>query len=105
MLENGFGIIISRFRVLLGTIEQKQKVVKDIVLTCVVLYNMRRTQGGEDRSPIQENDVAALINEQVVYVPDDNSGNFLKEAKHQPHVLKDYFNHLGTLAGQGQDLR
>ena len=72
-MENAFGILANRFRVLLGTMEQRPKVISDIVLTCVVLHNMLRThQGGADRAPTPANDVVALQNEQMVYVPDDN---------------------------------
>ena len=42
VVENAFGILASRFRVLLGTMEQRPKVVRDIVLTCVV-HNMLRS--------------------------------------------------------------
>ena len=49
MVENSFGILVKQFRVLLTTMEQRQ-VVRDIVLTCVVLHNMLRShQGGADR--------------------------------------------------------
>ena len=66
MVENVFGILVSRFRVLpLGTMVQMQKML--------MLHNMLKThQGGADRAQIPANDVAALQNEQVVYVPDDN---------------------------------
>ena len=36
VVENAFGILASSSRVLLGTIEQRPKVVRDIVFTCVV---------------------------------------------------------------------
>ena len=49
MVENSFGILVKRFRVLLTTMEQRPKVVKDIVLTSVVLYNMLRSHRGEQR--------------------------------------------------------
>ena len=59
--------------VLLDTMEQRAKVVRDIVFTFVVLHNMLRThQDGEDRAPTSVNDITILQNEQVVYVPDDN---------------------------------
>ena len=84
VVENAFKILVSRFRVLPGTMEQRSSVVRDIVFTCV-------------------NDVAALQNKQVVYVPDDKYRNPLREAKHQQDVLKDYLNHVGALAGHGHD--
>ena len=47
VVENVFGILASRFRVLLGTMEQRPKLVRDIVLTSAVLHNKLRThQGG-----------------------------------------------------------
>ena len=51
-MENAFGILAIRFRVLLGTMEQTPKVVRDIVLTCVMLHNMLKTHlGGLDGAP------------------------------------------------------
>ena len=42
--------------------EQRPRVVRDI-FTCVLLHNMLRTdQGGADRAPNPENDVAAIQN-------------------------------------------
>ena len=79
-----FRILVSRFRVLLGPVEQRPKVVRDIVLTCVVLHNMLRTrQGGANRVPTPADETAALQNEQVIYVPDDNYRNPSRKAKHQ----------------------
>ena len=83
VVENAFVILVSRFRVLLGTMEQRLKVVRDIMFTCVVLHNMLRTDQGGNRAPTPANDVAALWNEQVVYVPDENYRIPLRENKHQ----------------------
>ena len=79
-----FGILVSRFRELLGTMERRSKVVRHIVLTCVVLHNMLKThQGRAVKEATPANDIAVLQNEQVVYVRDDNYRNPSKEAKHQ----------------------
>ena len=99
-MENTFRILVSSFRVLLDTMEQRPRVVRDIVFTCVVLHNMMKTyQGGGDRAPSPENDVAAQKNEQEVYVPNENYRNPLREAKHQQELLKDYISQVGALAG------
>ena len=84
--------------------EQRPRVVKDTVFTCVVLHNMMTTHlGGADRAPTPGNNVVAQQNEQEVYVPNENYRNPSSEAKHQQELLKDYFNYMGALAGQ--DLR
>ena len=58
MIENSFGILVKRFRVLLTTMEQRPKVVRDIVLTCAVLHNMLRShQGGAHRPPTPADDI------------------------------------------------
>ena len=58
MVENSFGILVTRFRVLLTTMEQRPKVVRYIVLTCVVLHNIvRGHQGGADRPPTPAADI------------------------------------------------
>ena len=71
-MENAFGILVRRYRVLLGTIEQRPKVGRVIVLTCVVWHNMLRThQGGPERALTPADDLSALQHEQVLYVPDE----------------------------------
>ena len=101
VVENVFGILVSRFRVLLGIMEQRPKVVKYIVFTRVVLHNMLRTHQVEvDRASTPGNNVKAKRNEQVVYVPNDNYRNPLSEAKRQQGLLKDCFSPVGALAAR-----
>ena len=61
--------------------------------------HMLRTYQGRASSTTKANNVAALQNEQMVFVPDDNYRDPSKEAKHQQDLLKDYFNHLGAFSG------
>ena len=89
VVENTLEILVKGFRVLLGTMEQRPMVVRDIVFTCVVLYNTLRTQqGGEDRTPTPGNDVVAQQNEQVMYVLNENYRNLSREAKHQRELFR-----------------
>ena len=99
-MENVFGILASRFMVLLGTMEPK---IKGCQRHCfeIVFHNIQRThQGGPDRAPTPADDIAALQTGQVVYVPDENYRNPSNDAKHLQDLLKDYFNHVGALAQQ-----
>ena len=73
MVENTFGILLRPFRVLLGTVEKRPRVVRDIVFMYVVLHNMLRThQGGADRTLTPENDAVTKRNGQVGCVPNEN---------------------------------
>ena len=101
MVENSFGILVKCFRMLLTTMEQRPKVVKDIVLTFVVLHNMLRShQGAADRPPTPADDIQPPQLDQGEQGHQENFRNPSREAKHHRNLLKDYFNHLGALAGQ-----
>ena len=57
-MENAFGILASRFKILLGTMEQRPKVVRYIVLTCVVQHT-EDTPRGQERAPNPADNIAA----------------------------------------------
>ena len=42
--ENAFGILISRFRVMVTTIQLPPETVTEVVFSCVVLHNILRSQ-------------------------------------------------------------
>ena len=68
VVENMFGILASRSRVLLGTMEQRPQVVRDLVLTCIVLHNMLKTHKGRvARAPNAHDKVPTIVNDPVVY--------------------------------------
>ena len=81
--------------------EQRPKVVRDIVLTCMVLHNMLRSHQGEaDRPPAPADDIQPPRGDQGEQRHQENFRNPSREAKHQRDLLKDYFNQVGALAGQ-----
>ena len=80
---------------LLTTTEQRPKVVRDIVLTCVVLHNMLRSHHrGADKPPTPADDIQPSLADQAEQGQNENFRNPLRKAKHQQHLLKDYFTPL-----------
>ena len=105
MVENSFSILVKRFRVLLTTMEQRPEVVRDIVLTCVVLHNMLRSHQGADRLPTPADDIQPPQGDQGEQGQNRTFRNPSREAKHQRDLLKDYFNQTGGAGWAGQSLR
>ena len=105
VVENAFGILVSRFRVMLTTIDLPPETVRDVVMTCVVLHNILRSQyqgqhGGQEPGDDEDDDVPGdcrLIGGAAGGGPDRNSA---REAKRQRDYLKDYFNNEGAVAWQ-----
>ena len=103
VVENAFGILVSRFRVMMTTIELPPETVRDVVLICVVLHNILRSQyqgqhGGQQRR--DDDDVPGdgrLIGGTADVGRDRNP---TREAKRLRDYLKDYFNNEGAVAWQ-----
>ena len=73
---------MGRFRVLLTTIKQRPEVVRDIVLTCMILHNMlKRHQGGAARPPTPADDMQSPQADQEANGTNENFRNPLREAK------------------------
>ena len=85
MVGNVFIILVSRFRVFLVTMGQRQKVFRVYFFDKCCVAQYAEDTPGQSR--------------QVVYVPDDNHRD-PREAKHQRDLLRDYFSQVGALAGQ-----
>ena len=104
MVENAFGILESRFRVMRTTIELPPATVREVVLTCVVLHNILRSQyqgqpGGQQPGEDDDDDVpddCGLIGGAAGGGQDRNPA---REAKRQRDYLKD-FNNEGAVAWQ-----
>ena len=99
-----FGILVSRFRVMLTTIELPPETEREVVFTCVVLHNILRSkyqgQDGGQQLGDDYDDVPGdcrLIGGAVGGGPDRNIDT---EAKRQRDYLKDYFNNEGAVAWQ-----
>ena len=77
MVENAFGISVSRFWVPLVTMEQRPRVVRDIVYTmCGVASQDKDLPGwGRHRVPNPGNDGVAIQNNQVTCVSNKNYRN------------------------------
>ena len=105
VVENAFGILVSRFRVMRTTIELPPATVREVVLTCVVLHNILRSQyqgqpGGQQPGEDDDDDVpddCGLIGGAAGGGQDRNPA---REAKRQRDYLKDYFNNEGAVAWQ-----
>ena len=105
VVENAFGIQVSKFRVMRTTIELPPAIVREVDFTCVVLHNILRSQyqgqhGDQQPGEDDDDDVpgnCGLIGGAAGGGQDRNPA---REAKRQRDYLKDYFNNEGAVAWQ-----
>ena len=104
VVENAFGILVSRFRVMRTTIELPPETFREVVFTCVVLHNILRSQyqgqhGGQEPDD-DDDDVPGDCQLIGGAAGGGRDRNPAREAKRQRDYLKDYFNNEGTVAWQ-----
>ena len=101
VVENAFGILVSRFRVMMTTIELPSETVRDVVMTCVVLHNILRSQyQGQHgaQQPVGDDDDDDVPGDGRLIGGAADGGrdrNPAREAKRLNDYLKDYFNNDG----------
>ena len=98
-----FGILVSRFRIMLTTIELPQATVRAVIFTCVVLHNILRSQYQGQHFGQQPGDDGDVPGDCGLICGATGSGlhrNPAREAKIQRDYLKDYFNNEGAVAWQ-----
>ena len=111
IVENAFGILANRFRVILTTMKQTPETVTKIVMACCTLHNLMRI-----RYPAAQNAVADVEDTNHDMVPGEWRNNFhladlqraaggnriTKEAKAQREYLMAYYNSpAGAVPWQG----
>ena len=102
VVENAFGILVSRFRVMVTTIELPQETVRDMVLICVVLHNILRSQYQGQHGGQQPGDDDVTGDGWLTGGAADGGHNRspAREVKRLRDYLKDYFNNEGAVAWQ-----
>ena len=105
VVENAFGILVSRFSVMRTTIELPPETVREVVFTCVVLHNILRSQyqgqhGGQEPVEDDDDDVPGDCGLIGGAAGGGQNRNPAREAKRQRDYLKDYFNNEGAVAWQ-----
>ena len=100
VVEKAFGIMVSRFRILLTTIEKPPETVREMVLTFAVLHNIQRSQYNGQHGGRQPEDDEVLGDGQLVGGDGGHDRNPAREGKRQRYYLRDYFNNEGAVAWQ-----
>lgn len=96
IIENVFGIMVSRFRIFQGAINLSLDNINHVVMACCTLHNyLRRNRGNLYAAPEEQDGTASLINLQ--------KGHFrrpIEEAKEIRERFVRYFNTDGSVAWQ-----
>ena len=103
VVENAFGNLVSRFRVMMITTELPPETVRDVVMTYVVLHNIPRSQyRGQHgvQQPGDDDDVPGYGRLIGGAADGGRDRNPARAAKRLRDYLKDYFNNEEAVAWQ-----
>ena len=96
VVENAFGMLMSRFRIFQSPLQQEPRVVNRVVVACLVLHHPLRI-----RYPTAEQeDLAGEGQRTLVFKGSDIPFHGCNAAKRQRDILRDYFMNEGQVPGQ-----
>ena len=78
MVENAFGILVTRFRVLLSTVGLEPENTQRVVMSCIILHNLMRM-----RYPQLQNGLVDQYDPQMNLIPGAWRNRGLQEELHQ----------------------
>jgi hypothetical protein len=89
VVENAFGILASRFRCLLTTLQPRPQVVIKIVHACVILHNLLRMRNPAEYSPASSDEEAGQLGDMEQHF---GGANPTRRAQQQRRYLMDFVN-------------
>lgn len=99
-VENAFGILSNRFRILHTSINLDLRKIEIVVLTCCILHNFLRRNCA---SYISEEGVSDNSNNERTLTPlENNGGNTSTQAKLVRDMYVEYFNEEGAVEWQSE---
>ena len=99
VVENVFGMLMSRFRIFQSPLQQEPQVVNRVVMDCLVLHNLLRIRyPTAEQEDLREEGQHTLVLEgnDILY----HGYNAIEAAKKQRDILGDYFMNEGQVPGQ-----
>ena len=109
-MENAFGFLVSRIRVLKSEINMQPQNFEKLVLACCALHHFHKRNNSATYTPpgsidvenpvIHETQDGFRTNENLVAVARRAMTNALERAKMATDMVKDYFNKEGAVSWQ-----
>ena len=102
VVENAFGILVQRFRVMLSSMQQEPEVVTSLTMACVILHNTTRQRYGNIAAehPYPEEETHLPLHALHGDDRPREGRNPARAAKQQRDILMDYFRNEGAVPWQ-----